>query len=345
MAKLVSKCGIDCYSCPWGPHPRKSMTAPEFEQYRNNAKELLGYMPIKTPCVTCQTPDDKIPKGTKLPNRKCLIRQCVDRTGVTNCAYCVRFPCDTLKATAGVWNRKTIEEKHGSPISEQDYHVFVEPFEGITRLEAIHASLKSDKIVEPPKMLTTEAKVVDFPENLPFSKEQTAALKAVHGLLISLQRSSLGMRDIDTFSQHHKLENRKAHVFRFLWMLGRYGKFEKAKKARLVIDARTYLASRGSEKTLAIWTFLKDTVFPALSEFGITCERVALEGVKEKDLTTGTDYLRYTGWVVRISFDDKIGGSATIEALQTYARRIDEIYGKKAFQHFRDADMRALTET
>lgn len=302
-------------------------------------------MPIKTPCVTCQTPDDKIPKGTKLPNRKCLIRQCVDKTGVANCAYCSRFPCDTLKATAGVWNRKAIEEKHGSLISEQDYHVFVEPFEGINRLEAIRASMRQEEIVEPAKMATVETKVVDFPENLLFSEEETVALRAAHGLLTSLQRSSLGLRDADTFSQHHKLENRKAHVFRFLWILGRYGEFEKEKKAHLVIDARTFLASRGSEKTLGIWGFLKDTVFAALSEFGITCERVACEGVKEKDLTTGTDYLRNTGWIVKMSFDEKIGGSAALKALQTFTRRIDETYGKKAFQRFRDADMRVLAKT
>jgi hypothetical protein len=344
MAKLVSKCGMDCYACPWGPYPRKSMTAPEFERHRNDAKEILGYMPIKTPCVTCQTPDDKIPKGTKLPNRRCLIRQCVDKTGVANCAYCFRFPCDTLKATAGVWDRKAIEEKHGSPLSEEDYHVFVEPFEGTSRLEVIRASLKPEEIIEPAKISTAETKVVDFPENLPFSKEETVALKAVHGLLASLQRASLGMQDADTFSQHHKLEDRKAHVFRFLWMLGRYGKFEKGKKTHLVIEARTYIANRGSEKTLAIWAFLKGTIFSVLSEFGVTCERVALEGVKEENLTTGTDYLRYTGWIIRMSFDEKIGGPAALEALQAYTRRIDEMYGKKAFQYFRDADMRIFTE-
>jgi len=320
------------------------MSAKEFELYRNNAKEILGYMPIKTPCVTCLTPDDKIPKGTKLPNRRCLIRQCVDKTGVANCAYCSSFPCDTLKATAGLWNRKTIEEKRGSPLSEKDYHAFVEPFEGMNRLEAIRASLRQNEILEPAKTSIVEKRVVDFPENLPFSKEETTALKAVYRLLTSLQRSSLGMRDADTFSQHHKLENQKAHVFRFLWILGRYGKLEKEKKAYLVIDAQAFLANRGSEKTLAIWAFLKNTVFAALSEFGITCERIVLEGVIEKDLTTGTDYLRYTGWAVRMSFDDKIGGSSAIEALQKYAKRIDEKYGKKAFQHFRDSDMQFLAE-
>jgi hypothetical protein len=250
-----------------------------------------------------------------------------------------------VKATAGAWNRKIIEEKLGAPLSQEEYHAFVEPFEGISRLEAIHASLKPEEIVEPAKMPTIEARIVGFPENLPFSKEETVAFKAIHGLLTTLQRSSLGLRDTDTFGQHYKLENRRAHVLRFLWVFGNYGKFEKEKSAPLVIDARTYLANRGSEKTLAIWSFLKDTVFRVLSEFGVSCESVALKGVKETDLVTGTDYLRSAGWVIKMSFDEKIGGTATLKALQTYARKVDEKYGNKAFQHFQDADMRILSET
>ena len=174
------------------------MTAEDFERYRNNAKRVLGYLPIKTPCSTCQTPDAKIPKESKLPNRKCLIRQCVDKTGVANCAYCSRFPCDTVKATAGAWNRESIEAKLGAPLSKEDYHAFVEPFEGISRLEAIHTSLKPDDIVEPAKVPTPEIRIADFPENLPFSKEETASFKAVHKLLGALQRSSLGLQGIDT---------------------------------------------------------------------------------------------------------------------------------------------------
>jgi len=342
LSKLVAKCGIDCGACPWGPYPRKGMTADEFEQYRNNAKKILGYMPIKTPCLTCQTPDSRIPKGSKLPPRKCLIRQCVDKTGVANCAYCSRFPCDTVKATGDVWTRKKIEEKLGAPISEEEYHAFVEPFEGISRLEALRASLSPEQILEPAKAPAFETKIVDFPENLPLSKDEKASFKAVHKLLSVIKHSSLGLTDTDTFAQQHRLESRKAHVLRFLWILGRYGKLEKS--AYLVVDAKTYEANRGSEKSLAIWSFVKDTVFKVLSEFGVRCERVALEGVKEEDLTTGTGYLRSKGWVMKMLFDEKIGGVATLKALQTYTRRIDEKYSKKAFQHFSDADMQILLE-
>jgi hypothetical protein len=250
-----------------------------------------------------------------------------------------------VKATAGAWNRKIIEEKLGAPLSQEEYHAFVEPFEGIGRLEAIHASLKPEDIVEPATMPTIVTRVVDFPENLPFSKENTAAFKAIHGLLTTLQCSSLGLRDTDTFGQHYKLENRRAHVLRFLWILGNYGKFEKDKNAPLMIDARTYLANRGSEKTLAIWSFVRDTVFKVLSEFGVSCQLIAFKGVEEKDLATGTDYLRSKGWVIKMSFEEKIGGTAAPKALQTYARRVDEKYGKKGFQHFQNADMRILSDT
>jgi hypothetical protein len=345
VSNLVSKCGINCGACPWGPYPRKDMTAEDFEQYRNEAKRILGYMPIKTPCVTCQTPDAEIPKESRLPNRKCLIRRCVDKTGVANCAYCSRFPCDTLKATAGAWNRESVESKLGAPISEEEYHSFVEPFEGIRRLEAIRASLKPDEIVEPPKVPASEIRIAAFPENLPFSEEETAAFKAVHSLLANLARSSLGLRDTDTFAQQHKLENQKAHVLRFLWILGNYGKFESAKSPSLVVDAETYIANRGREKTLAIWSFVEETVFKVLSEFGVCCERVALKGVKEEDLTTGTGYLRYKGWVMEMSFEEKIGGTAALQAFQTYTRRLDKKYGARAFRRFRDADMQILFET
>lgn len=343
MSKLVAKCGIDCGACPWGPYPRKGMTAEEFEQYRNDAKRILGYMPIKTSCLTCQTPDSKIPRGSKLPNRRCLIRQCVDGAGVENCAHCTRFPCDTVKATGGVWNRKNMEERLGAPISDEEYHVFVEPFEGICRLEAIRASLKPEEVVEPAKVQTSDTRIADFPGNLPFSKGETASFKAVHRLVSAIMRSPLGLRDTDTFAQRHSLEDRRAYVLRFLWILGRYGEFEKENGAYIVVDAGTFEANRGSEKKLAIWAFVKDTVFKVLSEFGVRCERAALKGVKEEDLATGTGYLRGKGWVMKMSFEEKNGGAAALRALQAYTRRLDEKYGEKAFRHF-DADMHILFE-
>lgn len=342
MANLVSKCGIDCGSCPWGPYPRKDMTTEELDQYRNNAKRILGYMPIITPCATCQTPNAEIPKTSKLPSKKCLIRQCVDKTGITNCAYCTHFPCDTLKGTAGLWTRENIEAKLGGPVSEEEYHNFIEPFEGIARLEAIRDSLKLNEVFEPAKVSISNVRIVDFPENLP--SEDVTAFKAVHNLLVTIENSSLGLQDTDTFAQQHKLEKQKAHISRFLWIFGNHGKFEK-EGAKLVVDAKTYSANRNKEKTLSIWSFVKDIIFKNLAEFRVCCERVALEGVKNEDLTTGTGYLRHKGWVMKVSFDEKIGGAAALKALQTWVKKLDKEYGSRAFQRFRNVDMRTLIDT
>ena len=318
------------------------MTPKEFEQFRNNAKRIVGYMLIKTACVTCQIPDDQIPKTSKLPSKKCLIRQCVDKTGIPNCAYCSRFPCDTLEETAGLWNRKSIEAKLGISISEGDYHSFVEPFEGLNRLEAIRASLKQEDIVEPAKVQRSQRNIVDFPENISF-EENLEGFKAVHKLLKDLEYSSLGLSDTDTFAQHHKLENRKVHVLRFLWIFGNYGKID-SERMSLVVDAETYQDNRGKEKKLAIWSFVTDVVFKVLAEFGVRCERVTLKGVKIEDLTTGTGYLRKQGWAMRMSFEEKIGGPDTLKALQTYANKLENKYGSKAFNRFRNADMIVLLE-
>lgn len=97
MSKLIAKCGMDCGTCPWGPYLRQDMTTEEFEQYKKRAKEILGYTPMQKPCPTCQTPDEEIPKGSKLPPRNCLVRQCVNKIGVENCAHCSRFPCKGVK--------------------------------------------------------------------------------------------------------------------------------------------------------------------------------------------------------------------------------------------------------
>jgi hypothetical protein len=245
-----------------------------------------------------------------------------------------------LKATADLWTREKIEAKLGAPLSEEDYRSFVEPFEGLTRLNAIHASLKPDEIVEPAKVATSKTRIVEFPKKLSLT-EGASSFEAVYNLLTSLENSSLGLKDTDTFAQQHKLENRKAHILRFMWILAAYGRFER-ESASLVVDAETYYVNRGKEKTLSIWSFVEDVVFKVLAEFGVCCERVALEGVKVEDLTTGTGYLRKRGWLTRISFKENVGGVDALKAIQTYAKRLDKTYDSRAFRLFRQADMTVL---
>jgi hypothetical protein len=335
---LTSKCGFDCGTCPWGPYPRENMNAEEFEQYKKRAKKILGLTPMKTPCLLCQTPDEKIPKGTKLPLRNCLVRRCVNKIGVENCAYCSRFPCDFLNDHY-IWNREYFEKKHGKPVTDEDYLIFIEPFEGLKRLKEIRATLKPKDIVEAPTVPPLKTKITGFPEDLPFSEAEKLAFRTLYEVSASTKCSSLGLSGTDTFPQQQRLKNRIPHVLRFLWILGRYAEFKPDDGAYLIVDAKTYIDNRGSEKALATWTYVKDVIFKVLPEFGIHSELVP----SIKRWKTEMEGLRQKGWTIRLSFAKSAGGIDTLRALQTYTKKLDEKYGKKAFKYFKDIDMRVLT--
>jgi hypothetical protein len=249
-----------------------------------------------------------------------------------------------VKDHGTVWAREKIEEKRGKPISEEDYLTFVEPFEGLKHLEKIRASLSPNDIVEAATVPPLKTKIVKFPENLPFSTEEIKTFEAVHDLLAGIKSSSLGLTDTETFAQQQRLKKRIPYFLRHMWLLGRFGEFKNENGAHLAVDAETYIDNRGSQKTLSSWSFVENTILKHLAGFGIRCERVALEGVKEKELATPTGALRKKGWVMTMTIDNAIGGVATLKALQTYTKKLDEKYGKKAFRYFSNVDMRVLRE-
>lgn len=342
MPDVYSKCGMNCGRCPWSRFTRESMkTAENFQRFRDRCKKILGYSPTEQPCLTCQTPDKELPKGTRIPPLNCHVRQCVTRIGIKNCAYCSRFPCGAIKDLGTEWTREKFEAKLGASLSE-DYLTFVEPFEALRHLEDIRASLSPKDIAEAVTVPSLETRIVDFPVGLHFSEKEASAFKAVHRLLASIKRSSLGLTDTDTFAQQRRLKNRMPHFLRFLWIFGRFGEFKKENGTHLTVNPKTYLANRGSEKTLASWPFVENIILKILPEFGIHCKRVALKGAKEKDLVTGTGYLRDKGWVMAMSLDQAHGGASALEALQTYTEKLDKKYGKKAFKYFSDVDMQVL---
>jgi len=80
MPDVYSKCGNNCGRCPWSRYTRKTFkTNEDFQQFGDRCKSILAYRPTKKPCLTCQTPNEKLPKGTKIPPCNCLVRQCVTK--------------------------------------------------------------------------------------------------------------------------------------------------------------------------------------------------------------------------------------------------------------------------
>jgi hypothetical protein len=59
---------------------------------------------------------------------------------------------------------QTIEAKLGEALSEEAYRSFVDPFEGLRRLQDIRSALKPNEIVEPAKSVSSKTKIVEYPE-------------------------------------------------------------------------------------------------------------------------------------------------------------------------------------
>ena len=89
---------------------------------------------------------------------------------------------------------------------------------------------------------------------------------------------------------------------------------------------------------------MKDVVFKTLTEFGVRCERLVLNGIPEEELVTGTGYLRKRGWLMKLWFEEDVGHT-TLKALHIYASELKRRFGSKAFKRFRRADMRGVFET
>ncbi|MBU7032835.1 MAG: DUF3795 domain-containing protein [Theionarchaea archaeon] len=340
---MISKCGMACNRCSWSHSVRATLqTEEEYTQFRKRCKAVLGYSPttnVFQNCVGCQTPDEEIPEGAKIPLRNCLVRKCVDALGIENCAYCSRFPCGYIQMRGTEWNRENIEAKRGS-LSEEDYLLFVEPFEGLNHLETVHRTISPDKIIQAITVPPLKLKVVDFPEAISLPEDETTAFRKLHTLLHSIKQSSLGLEDTDIYAQQQRLKKRMDILFRFLWICGRYGTHER-ENDHITVDSITYMDNRESEKALGDWKIVKDIVFKALSEFGIHVERVVITEDKKGGGETPGGYLRKEGWYMVMSLDDSQKG--VLKALHTYANRLEKEYGKKAFTYFKNLDMHVLT--
>lgn len=327
MKNLYSKCGINCGRCQ--SYRENLRTDEDRQRCSEGWARYLDFRlsPSKLRlCDGCQTPDDEDP----VRYQSCYVRRCAVRNGIDTCAHCSAYPCeDVPKVSIPADARERAAARLGTPIPEDDYLTFIEPYEGLKHLEEIRASLGPKDIFE---MTSVSAKpaIVPFPSNLPFSGEEISALEAVHRLLASLEAAE-GV----SYARQTKLKKRRRELLRVLWAFGLFGEPKEDGGPHLVIDGETYLA----QKMHSGYSRMQE-YFEALSNHGVHCEHVPL--TEEGWLTPG-GALRKRGWCMKISFGDKAGGPSALTVLQRYASRLEEKYDERAFRHFSRADMRVLT--
>jgi len=75
-----------------------------------------------------------------LITKDCEVRPCVIARRIDNCAYCVQYPCQTVEKK--FVERRKVEERYGSAIPEEDYRLFIMPYEGRQTLDRIRRKPK-----------------------------------------------------------------------------------------------------------------------------------------------------------------------------------------------------------
>jgi len=334
-----------CSSCPWGVWVRRNQSEEEWESYFTDVKKYVGYSPTKNPCHGCQTPNENLSKDVGVHNllRGCAARKCAFHNEIRNCAYCSRYPCDKIDVLNKSNSREHAEKRIGEPIPDDRYEAFVRIFEGKKSLDKIRRGLSPGEIKEPKTVEIHKSKVVTFPE----VEKQFRIYKTLHDTFTSLLNSKLGLSTIDTVAGQEMLKDRQARLMRLLWIFALYGTKD---GNALSVDALTISEHKKGTSGFPThedeWLRWLDT----LSKIGIPGELVLVTEDRSQ-LITPIGWLRDRlpgtndpAYHVRLSFDEKLGGTTSLKLLQSYAQQLQDEYGNRAFGRFKKADMLYLQE-
>ncbi len=326
MRALFAKCGINCARCP--SYKRNLQSNEERQRCSEGWRRYLGFKlsPEKLrPCDGCQAPDDESP----LRYQNCYVRKCAVKNGVETCAHCSAYPCeDVPRVSLGADYREERAARLGSPIPEEGYLTFIEPYEGMKHLELIRTSIGREGIVEMSRV-SARPRIVDFPRGLPLSEEEMSGFRALHRVL-----EAMGSAEGVSYAGQARLKKRRRQLLKILWAFGLFGEPEEEGGPGLRIEGEVYLA----QKMRSSYSRLKGLV-KTLERHGVRCEHVPLKG--KRWLTPG-GALRKSGWYMNMSFDDEAGGRAALKALQKYSAALREEYAEGGFRYFSKADMRVL---
>jgi hypothetical protein len=210
----LAMCGCDCSTCPTFKKNLKTN-----EDRIRCSRGWYKYFAIKLkpeklrPCDGCAVPD----KERKIIYLNCRVRKCAISNGVKNCAYCSSYPCvdvETIHSVQRPDALEKIEKRIGGVIPREDYCSFIEPYEGIKRLNKIMESLKPTDIIE---MMPVSKKhgIIAFPEDFPAGIGRSAYCQ-IHGIL-----SSIGLGENVSYARSVVLDKNRKQILKLLWVFGR----------------------------------------------------------------------------------------------------------------------------
>ena len=328
MQDLYAKCGINCGRCL--SYKENLKTEEDKKRCSDGWYKYHGFRITVKPCEGCQIPPDE-----KLTYRVCPvshIRNCALKTGVTTCAQCSAYPCTAVREHKDI-GREDVAARLGGPVPEEDYKAFIEPYEGLTHLKTIRASLSPEEIVKALQVPPFRPVTVDFPDDVAVTDE-TRAFKALHQLL-----THISTVDIDSYATRELLKKRTKYFLKVLWVFGRYGTLTETDGLHLDVDSETYYNQKLNMKWSTIQKY-----FELFAVYDVHCTFIPLGD----GWLAPSGWLRRKtkscpkGWLMTMEFGDSAGGEPALRALSQYTADLDRKYGKTASRYFSKADMRLL---
>ena len=132
MSDIIARCGYKCNHCLIyrdnikGEEDRQRFCDSLLKYYGDELTLEQCY------CDGCMTEDSENPVRVDVD---CQVRPCVIEKGLNNCGCCEQYPCKILEPKIVDYQRVT--ERYGGPLPEEDYEIFVKPYEIRRTLEEI----------------------------------------------------------------------------------------------------------------------------------------------------------------------------------------------------------------
>ncbi len=338
LEQIISRCGNICSECPWSMAMRKRIAKEDWEHYAKEIKRFTGYKPVKYEwegCVGCLTPTEEFPSHPFYNLlKKCRTRKCAEYNEVPNCAYCGRFLCANTVARND-YTQEKVSEKLGKAITNYEYEHYVRMFDGIGNLNDIRSGLTPIQIKNP-KLVSHEPEITELTGT--FKNDN---FKLVYEKLIEIANSHLGIKGVDTVSGFELYKERKEFLWRFLWIIGLYGKIE---NDELSIDSNTLYENRkplSLPKNEEEWKIFLDI----LLEFGIITE---LE-IKTDKLYTPGGYMRAKiaksnkpAYILKMKTSPKLQRYPFFKTLSELLSNLQKTSGKRALSNFKKLNFNSI---
>ena len=164
------------------------------------------------------------------------MRSCAQHNGIETCASCTEFPCAHVpQVSVSEEYRDAVAERLGQAIPQDDYLAFIEPYEGMKHLRALHDRGSHSELVTPAPVQPLPSRLVPLPPDIQVVSKDGRGMADVHRLLTAILQGQTELR-----ADQVSLQQRRKSILTILWAMATCGTLG---------DGGTSLVAKGDVRT------------------------------------------------------------------------------------------------